>query len=150
MGRLGESTLITKDPYPHSPGSLEKGLQYQDFVTAELYRRGIPIVGYTSKKYQIKYGENRAGVEIKFDDRMKETGNVYIETAEKANPANPYFVPSGIYRNDNSWLYAIGNYDVIYIFAKKTLCLLHGQAAKRGFKTTEIATSKGMLMPIAQ
>jgi hypothetical protein len=150
MEGVGKSGPIVGNYEKYYSESLEKGLQYQDFVCSELYRRGVPVVGFSSKKYQNKHGENLSGIEIKFDDRLKETGNVYIEIAEKSHPNNPYFVPSGIYRSDNSWLYAIGNYEVIYIFAKNTLVRLHAQAVKRGYRTIKIPTSRGFLLSIPE
>ncbi len=123
---------------------LEKGLQYQDFVTSLLLKEiALPISTYSSKKYQISHGENAQGVEIKFDDKMCETGNVYIEVSEKSNANNTSYVPSGIYRLDNTWLYVIGDYSVVYIFAKKFLILMH----KTGkYRTVKIPTSQGFLI----
>jgi hypothetical protein len=148
MEGLGESGMLTTEGYEkYYSESLEKGLRYQDFVAAKLYERGIPLVSFQSRKYQKEHGENKAGIEIKFDDRMKSTGNVYIEIAEKANPVNPYYVASGIYRDDNSWLYVIGNYEVIYAVPKTTLKLLH-TSARRQYKPVETPTSKGFLVPV--
>jgi len=48
-----------------------------------------------------------------------------IEIAEKTKADNAKFVPSGIYRNDNSWLYIQGNFKTFWIFSKKLLILLH-------------------------
>ena len=58
---------------------LEDGLQYQDFICMELHRRGIVLQNIQSKKFNLKK-ENLLGMEIKFDRRLKDTGNVYIET----------------------------------------------------------------------
>jgi len=61
----------------------EKGLEYQDFIVEILAEKyGLIIPNYSSKKYQYDVGENKQGIEIKFDDRLKETGNLYIEIAE--------------------------------------------------------------------
>jgi hypothetical protein len=89
---------------------LREGLEYQDFAVERLYRAGIPLVCYSSQKYQNEAGESMAGIEIKFDKEMCKSGNVYFETAEKSDPANRDYVPSGIYRSDNTWIYAIGDY----------------------------------------
>lgn len=90
---------------------LEKGLEYQDFITDMLLSEiGISLSTYSSKKYQYSVGENKQGIEIKFDDRYKETGNLYIEIKEKSNAINANYVDSGIYRSDNTWLYVIGDY----------------------------------------
>lgn len=64
----------------------EAGIQYQDWVVEKLYDAGLPIISYSSKKYQNLIGENKAGLEIKFDRNWVKTGNLYIEIAEKSNP----------------------------------------------------------------
>ena len=104
---------------------LARGVFYQDFVVEQLYRIGLPIINYSSKEYQLKIGENKAGVEIKFDDKYKITGNIYIETAEKSDEKNKEYVKSGIYRNDNTWLYIIGDFTTIFIFSKKHLHIMY-------------------------
>jgi len=125
--------------------SLEKGQEYQDFIMDILQKKyGMSISCYTSKKWQYSNGESRQGVEIKFDDRMKETNNVYIEIAEKTNSDNLNFVDSGIMREDNTWLYIIGNYDKFYIHSKKYLKKLY---ESNKYKVITIPTSKGFLLP---
>ena len=128
---------------------LEQGLQYQDFVYDEFYKIGITTLSYSSKKYQVEYGENRAGIEIKFDGKTKETGNIYIEIAEKSNENNNEYYPSGIYRDDNTWLYVIGDYSIIYIFAKKQLKTIYEKEnyKKAGGSKKETTTSKGFVFP---
>src|SRR3990167_4524764 len=85
------------------------------------------------------------GAEIKRDGRFRETGNLYIETAEKSHPNNPAYIPSGIYRADNSWLYVIGDEKEIWIFSVKYLRLL-----SRRFRVVKNPTSMGFLMPTAE
>ena len=71
-----------KDMSPEYADNLERGWEYQDFITEYFWKyESIPIVGYSSLKYQLKYGENRQGWEIKLDARMHETKNIYIEVA---------------------------------------------------------------------
>lgn len=123
-----------------------EGDGYEDFVIDELYKIGLPIVGYKSKAYQYLVGENRIGFEIKFDERLKKTGNLYIEIAEKSHPDNKDYVPSGIYRKDNSWLWAIGNREYIYIFGKNILNLLHTPKRYQEVEN-KTKTSKGFLLP---
>lgn len=123
---------------------LEQGLEFQDFVTDILFNElFIPLSSYQSKKYQLK-GENKQGIEIKFDDKFNDTGNIYIEISEKSNADNINFIDSGIYRNDNTWLYIIGNYKILFIFGKNTLKLMY--KSKR-YKEVEIPTSRGFLIP---
>lgn len=125
---------------------LEEGLEYQDFITELLIKEiGISLSTFSSKNYQNKIGENRQGFEIKFDNKMLDTGNIYIEVKEKSNPNNHYYVNSGIYRNDNTWLYLIGNYQTVYIFGKSHLKLMYESNKYREVKTI---TSIGFLLPI--
>jgi hypothetical protein len=122
---------------------LQEGLEFQDVVTKALYERGIIVIGYASRRFQVEQGENMLGAEIKRDGNFRKTGNLYIETAEKADPNNEVYVASGIYRKDNSWLFVIGDEKTIYIFSTKYLRMLEKQFLKK-----EIPTSKGYLMPL--
>lgn len=130
---------------PYYKEKLEQGLKYQDFVVEKLYDIGLPIISYSSKEYQNLIGENKAGMEIKNDNNIKKYGNIYIEIAEKSNALNSQWIPSGIYRSDNTWLYLIGDYEEIFVFGKSHLRMAH---KKGSFETKEISTSQGFLMPI--
>ena len=121
------------------------GLHYQDFVVEELYKIGLPIISYSSKEFQFNIGENKAGIEIKNDQNFRKTGNFYIEISEKSNPKNKTFIPSGIYRTDNTWLYLIGDEKDIYIFAKNQLVAIHKNNI---YREVEIPTSRGFLFPV--
>ena len=123
---------------------LEKGLQFQDFVTDILIKEiGISLSSYSSVKYQNLKGENKQGFEIKFDDKYCTTGNLYIEISEKTNANNKNYIDSGIFRKDNTWLYIIGNYNELFIFSKKHLILMY--ESKKN-KEVETPTSRGMLI----
>lgn len=124
---------------------LAQGIEYQDFVMEKLYEQGLPLISYGSKKYQVERGENKAGIEIKNDQKFRQTGNFYIETAEKSNACNENYIASGIYRKDNTWLYLIGDYQEIYVFSKYQLKLLHKQ---QKYKEVETPTSQGYLLPV--
>jgi hypothetical protein len=124
---------------------LQKGLEFQDYVSQVLMNElGISLTTYNSIKYQIIKGENRQGFEIKFDDKFKETSNLYIEVKEKAKAENKYYVDSGIYRNDNTWLYIIGDYTQLFIFGKNHLQLMDRTNKYRKVRTP---TSIGFLLP---
>jgi len=120
---------------------LRKGEWFQDFVTVELQKAGINIINYSSKEYQVKYGENLAGFEIKYDMKFKKTGNIYIETHEKAHPEYPNFVESGIYRGN--FIYIIGDEEKFYMFKTKDLRKWHRSGM---FMAIEKPTSKGFLI----
>ena len=123
---------------------LEQGLEFQDVVTEALYHRGIVVVGYASRVFQNKRGENMLGAEIKNDERFRQTGNLYIEVAEKSHPDKPNYTPSGIMRADNSWLYVIGDIETVWIFSTKYLVML-----KDRYPPMQTPTSIAHLMPMA-
>jgi hypothetical protein len=125
---------------------LDGALVFQDFVVDVAWQTmGLAIVQYSSKLYQAKVGESRTGVEIKHDEKFKETENLWIEVAEKARPRHGDYVPSGIFRNDNAWLYAIGDYDTIFFFSKKFLRQLAESGRVRIFPN-HTKTSRGFLL----
>lgn len=123
----------------------EHGEEFQDYVSDLLHETcGMVLGNYCSRRYQLERGENKAGVEIKLDKRWRETGNLYIETAEKSRPENPEYIPSGMDRGDNSWFYAIGDYSKLWLLPLVNLRILR---AKNNFKTVETPTSRGFLLP---
>lgn len=138
--------------------SLNIGHEFQDFIIEYLVKNlGISISIFQSKKYQFNIGETVQGVEIKYDARStgdctykecKATGNVGIEVAEKTKASNNNFIESGIYRNDNTWLYIVGNYNCAWIFSKNLLKILH---KSNKYKTIEtLPTMKSMLLPVTE
>lgn len=132
---------------------LKQGIEFQDHVVDVLYENGIPIVSYSSKKYQNNVGENKCGIEIKNDNKYHTTGNLFIEIAEKSDPENENFIPSGIYRDDNSWLYLIGDCKKIFILVKGQLKYLHKTGKYKevfGYPDDqkEKPTSIGFLIPV--
>lgn len=124
---------------------LQQGLEFQDLVTTALYQRGIVVIGYASRRNQVLHGENMLGAEIKRDGNFRATGNLYLEVEEKAHPDNVNYVPAGIMRKDNSWLFVIGDERTIYIFSTKYLRLL---VNLRNWKKVKKTTSVGYLMPM--
>ena len=131
--------------------SLEVGNEFQDFVCIELSKQNFIIQNINIKKYQYNVGENLQGFEIKYDARCTgdkgtiPTNQLSIEIAEKTKSSNLNYVPSGIYREDNSWLYIHGNYMMFWIFSKTMLKLLHKSGR---YKEHEIPTIKKFYLPI--
>jgi len=99
---------------------LNDGQEYQDYVAHRLLSEGLVLVNFSTKRGQMEHGENALGLEIKYDKKFALTGNLWIETEERSTPVRPY-VASGIFRDDNSWLYGLGNYEEFFIFSKRTL-----------------------------
>lgn len=129
---------------------IETGLIYQDFVVDVLFQTiGLVVVQYTSKTYQFAVGESRTGVEIKHDEKFATTGNLWIEVAEKARPRAGDYVPSGIKRADNTWLYVIGNYDTIFAFPKQHLLALEA-SGRYPIIENNTRTSQGFLLRDAE
>lgn len=113
-------------PEPHYPDAprattFHDGLEFQDFVCSTLARHHVILQNLASKKFQHEVGENLQGFEIKFDGPCTQTKRLSIEIAEKSRADMPRWTPSGIFRNDNSWLYLQGNYSVLFVFAKNWL-----------------------------
>lgn len=128
----------------------EEALSYQDWVTDLLIKElGFVISNYSSKYFQFNFGENRQGVEIKLDTRILDTGNVSIEVAEKSRADIDKWTPSGIMRNDNTWIYIQGNYQIVFIFGKS---ILQGIYKSRYLDKvwTPKPTIKTFLMPIEE
>lgn len=140
----------------HHQNSLEVGHEFQDFIIEKLIKElGISISIFQSKKYQFNIGESLQGVEIKYDARstgdctyknVSATNNVAIEVAEKSKAEIIGWSKSGIYRNDNSWLFIVGNYDCAWLFAKSHLLLMH--QSKKYKEIQSLPTLRSMLLPI--
>lgn len=136
--------------------NLVAGSEYQDFVQKELLKHGIIVMLNTSKQYQARIGESLSGLEIKLDRKFRQTGNLYIEVAEKSDALNPVYVESGIYRFDNTWLYCIGDYHEIFLIPKMQLQIIHQDIKngtyegyrRKGIELRQTRTSQGMIIPI--
>lgn len=123
--------------------------RFELFVSDQFLKNGLDIGLFYSRDGQYS-GESKAGVEIKYDKRSKDTGNLYIEIAESLT-REQMFVSSGIFKEDNTKIIAIGNYSFIYFFEKNKLIELYQNignyrdlrkvCARRG-------TSKGFILPI--
>lgn len=124
---------------------LKQGQAFEDFVYVELYKQGVCVLPYVSKEMQY-VGENHFGIEVKNDCEFRSTGNLYIEYAEKTKAENSNYISSGIFRNDNSWLFAIGDYQTIYFFDKKRLKNI--LVKSNTIKKVETPTSRGYLLPV--
>jgi len=121
-----------------------KGGNYATFIYKWLKeRKNISVKNYDTKEEQFNIGENDKGIEIKYDDWFARTGNLWIEIKERTK-TNKEYVFSGIYRNDNTRFYLIGDYRKAYVFVKKQL-----QDIQQNYKLREnnMKTSWGYLLP---
>ena len=108
----------------------ELGEQYQDFITLQLAKMGIVIANFSSKKYQMCFGENNLHCEIKRDSKWQQTGRLYIEF-EAISKDGSKMIDGGIKKNDFSWLYLIGDETKAYIFAKNQLIRLYQKVKEK-------------------
>jgi len=100
---------------------LKEGTDFQDHVKRILFEKYCLSLDFTEQDGQYNIGETLQGFEVKYDMKFKDTGNLWIEVCEKTDPNNNDWVDSGIKRNDNTWIYIIGDYDTLYVFSKKDL-----------------------------
>ena len=133
--------------------------EYLDWVSDKLRKAtpGLIIGPYASRKYQFEHGESFSGIEIKNDKKLagndkdiKPSHNLYFEVAEKSHPSNLRYVKSGIYRNDNGWLFLIGNYEEAFLFCTKQLRRMFEDKTnhkERVLKIRKTDTSIGFTLP---
>lgn len=132
--------------------NLEDALEFQDWISDQL-RKATPalIIGpYSSRKYQLDKGESFSGIEIKNDKKLAEFHNLYFEVAEKSHPDRPSFTPSGVMRQDNGWLFLIGDYNEVFLFCTNQLRRLYEHSDwHNAHKVTvrRTPTSIGFTMP---
>jgi len=123
---------------------LADGKAFEQYVKQQLAEKRQLHLDILHGQDLYDIGETRQGYEIKYDKRYKDTGNLYIETKEKSNPANPNYVASGIFRQDNTHTWIIGDYKQVYMFDKKTLVEVYEQ--DQYFRYVSTATSHGFLL----
>ena len=105
-----------------------KSEEYQDWLSKELPKHnGLIIQFMTSKKYQYSLGESVQGIEVKYDMKLAKTNNLFIEIYEKRRHENHTFIESGILRKDNTIIYGIGDYKILYLFSKKLLLHIYSK-----------------------
>ena len=130
---------------------LAKGHEFEIWVQRKFKSCGVDIGGYNSEKGQFA-GENNLGIEIKYDMRHAETGNIYIEYCERLDSSKNW-IKSGILKNDNTKYWLIGNMNDYFIFTKITLVNIYNKLIrKENIKGCHLVeeklngTSKGFVM----
>jgi hypothetical protein len=103
----------------------------------------LPVV-YQSKHFQAMYGESLTGTEFKYDKIFRESGNLFIETAESCHESFTN-KPAGIYHEIFPWLYVIGDFSTFWIFATRCLQRQHELG---NYRHVDTATSEGFLLPV--
>ena len=125
----------------------KEGTDFQNFVLEVLKKEFSWVIrAHDTDEEQVNIGENSAGFEIKFDKKFRDTGNFWIECQERSNVNIPYS-PSGIFTDDNAWLFIYGDYKTLYIFSKKQL---QNECKNRKQRINNMDTSVGFLLPIKE
>lgn len=143
----GGSIMGTNCPkYPDSKDkhSFCSGKRYEKHIKGILIKEvKISLDIFESPQDQIHKGESEQGFEIKLDRRISDTKNLSIEIAEKSRADNWNYIPSGIFREDNTWFYVQGNYDIVLIFSKKRL-----QQLSHDYPVDTFPTIQRFLIPL--
>lgn len=128
---------------------MKEAEEFQDFLTVALLGHGINLNNFSSKEYQYTVGENACGAEIKKDRKFRGSGNLYIEYAEKSNPDVLSYSVSGIFREDNSRWFIIGDEKRVWIFKTEELRRIYERNRKDEkpkYRIIENPTSIGFLL----
>lgn len=129
---------------------LTKSHRFEIYLEQLFLGYNFDIGLYYSKDGQYS-GESASGIEIKFDEKSLETGNLYIETNESLW-SDQNFVNSGIFKDDNTKIIAIGNFKFIFFFRRDFLVELYNeidQFPELKKRSAIRGTSKGFIMPIS-
>lgn len=138
--------------YSDNNTGFSKGMDYQEWV-----RQQYPLVypkrklSFFEGKMEQLRGETREGIEIKLDDLIFEycdEGRIYIETHEKAQVQNAKYVESGIYRNDNTRIWLVGDYSMWFLFSKAKLVWLDKLDPPFLYRPKPTGTSIGFCIPL--
>jgi hypothetical protein len=128
--------------------NLDRAHEFESFVYDWFISNyGISITHYHTKKEQFKKGENRQGFEVKNDQSLEKTGNLFISVLRKDKAGNQYC--SGVFKKDNRWLYIIGNKCEFYVFSCKQLKNYYNHFKPKllkGFTTDSGRVEYGFLM----
>lgn len=129
--------------------NLDDAQKFEDYVERKLYDRGLPIGVHRSRCFQFAYGESRAGVEIKYDRKYQQTGNLFVETAERHHK-DVEMKPAGIY--GKGWLLAIGDYHRLWLFGMTTLKHLHTATVEGAprYQRRVTSTAEGFLLSVTE
>lgn len=100
---------------------LAEGQTYEAYLLWRMRAEQKHVDLYTTRDDQYMHGDMHPGIEIKYDARHHQTGNIYVEVAEKHHAEQDRWIPSGIRcRSDAHW-WIIGDYRTYYHFRRVDL-----------------------------
>jgi len=126
---------------------LGRGVIFEDHVCRELYRAGIPLQVFRSRDGQKLWGESTLGLEVKLDENFRDTGNLFIETEERPTTSHEW-KEAGIYSVPPPWLYCIGDFFTLYLFATSFLRIAHERSRQFRRVENKTETGRGFLLPL--
>lgn len=132
---------------------LNKSHRFEVYVDYLFRQSGYDIGLFYGKNQQYRQGETAAGIEIKCDMKLQETGNVYIEYQERITKDGEW-VDSGILKKDETRYFLIGTVEKFYILPRTKLQSYYNRLVKYGEKLSgmrlveekEHQTSKRFIM----
>lgn len=110
-----------------------EGEEYEDFIVEEMGKRNWILQIRRSRRYQYRKGETLQNVEIKYNKRMSETGNLFIETTQ-----------GGIY--GTCIIFVTGDYNMAFVLSTNELKRAHAS----GMFRTVSYPNQGMLLPVKE
>jgi hypothetical protein len=135
--------------------NLKEGKEFEEYCYRWLeFEKRTRIESCKDLQTQVQVGENWFGIEFKLDKNFRRTGNLYIEIKERS-AVHLRYTEAGIYRNDNTFLYAIGDKQTLYVFDKQRLRAYHewseshSSISRHKQIENHMRTSIGWLLPIA-
>lgn len=127
---------------------------FEGYICERLLDDGIIVLQTGRRPERCECG-NLLGIDIVYDPRMRQRGGIYIETHVMEAPPLPVFFRSTLFRDNDAWLYGIGDHELFFVFGKKALRRQITEIDKyfplpAGAERRQTATSKGILLPFEQ
>jgi hypothetical protein len=123
-----------------------RGEAFEGYIAGRLVAEGHVVTRHAGRLAQIGRGDlcvDGVDLEVKLDERLAETGNLYIETAEKRARDHARWIPSGVRSVSSARWYGIGNYRDWFVFERVDLFL---EASRHAGLTITRGTSQGFLL----
>ena len=140
---------------------LKQGEALERYVVIALGAEGIVLGRYDNRDDQWNYGDLYVGeapninnantnIEVKYDRRYHQTGNLFIEVGAKIKKSESIFKRGGIMASANwSWLIT-GDYRDLFMFKRIDLKRLYDEHERKNIKEISAGTGRGFLLSPSQ
>ena len=128
---------------------LKIGNAYEAYILRRIRDEGRRAASYETQAGQLAHGDitfsSGQNMEIKFDRRYHQTGNLYVEVAEKHRADQLQWVDSGIRCQSDAEWFGMGDYRDFLLFRRSDL---QAEQDSGLYRIIEIgsATSRGFLL----